>query len=96
MPFGFEEYERMADLARRVRGKVIISVNDIPAMRRVFVGLSVRPVDVRYTLGCNRGSSSTELIICNWWVVLLAGGDKRTQDRDIKVALDLARNLRSR
>jgi len=26
-------------------------------------------------------------------VVLLAGGDKRTQDRDIQTALDLARNL---
>lgn len=26
-------------------------------------------------------------------VVLLAGGDKGTQDRDIKVALDLARNI---
>lgn len=26
-------------------------------------------------------------------VVLLAGGDKRTQDRDIRTALDLARSL---
>ena len=26
-------------------------------------------------------------------VVLLAGGDKRTQDRDIKTAIDLARGL---
>jgi len=26
-------------------------------------------------------------------VILLAGGDKRTQDRDIKIALELARNL---
>jgi hypothetical protein len=26
-------------------------------------------------------------------IVLLAGGDKRTQDRDIRTALDLARNL---
>lgn len=26
-------------------------------------------------------------------VVLLAGGDKRTQDRDIQTALELARNL---
>ena len=26
-------------------------------------------------------------------VVLLAGGDKRTQDRDIKTAIELARNL---
>jgi putative addiction module killer protein len=26
-------------------------------------------------------------------IILLAGGDKRTQDRDIKTALDLAENL---
>lgn len=26
-------------------------------------------------------------------IVLLAGGDKRTQDKDIETALDLARNL---
>jgi putative addiction module killer protein len=26
-------------------------------------------------------------------IVLLAGGDKRTQDRDIKTALDLSQNL---
>jgi putative addiction module killer protein len=26
-------------------------------------------------------------------VVLLAGGDKRTQDRDIKIAIELARGL---
>ena len=29
----------------------------------------------------------------NTLVVLLAGGDKRTQDRDIKTALDLSENL---
>lgn len=27
------------------------------------------------------------------WVVLLAGGDKRTQDRDIETALELARDI---
>jgi probable addiction module antidote protein len=27
------------------------------------------------------------------WVILLAGGDKRTQDRDIQTALELARNV---
>lgn len=29
----------------------------------------------------------------NSLVILLAGGDKKTQSRDIKIALDLARNL---
>jgi putative addiction module killer protein len=30
---------------------------------------------------------------CGTLAVLLAGGDKRTQDRDIQTALELARNL---
>ncbi len=29
----------------------------------------------------------------NTLVILLAGGDKRTQDRDIKAAMDLAQNV---
>ncbi len=28
------------------------------------------------------------------WIVLLAGGDKSTQSADIKIALELARNLK--
>ena len=28
------------------------------------------------------------------WIVLMAGGDKSTQSADIKIALELARNLK--
>lgn len=46
---------------------MIISVNDIPAMRRAFAGLSMDTVGINYTVGGNKGRGRfTELIIRNW------------------------------
>lgn len=54
----------MAELARTIKGKMVLSVNDIPAMREVFSGLAIRSVDIEYTVGVapNRKKAS-ELII---------------------------------
>jgi DNA adenine methylase len=35
--FGLEQYAIMADLARSIKGKIMISVNDIPEMREAFL-----------------------------------------------------------
>lgn len=66
--FGLEQYVVMADWARRMKGKIIISVNDIPEMRKAFSGMSIKTVDIQYTVGgAGRSASKTkELIICNW------------------------------
>ncbi len=65
--FGLEQYERMAELARSIRGKMIISVNDIPEMHSAFAGLTIQRQDIRYTVGGadNRTKVSGELIIHN-------------------------------
>lgn len=65
--FGLENYERMANLAKNVKGQMIISINDVPAMREIFKGLITEQVDIQYTLaGGNRGQNkSKELIIRN-------------------------------
>lgn len=63
--FGQEQYDRMAVLARSVKGKMIISVNDIPQMRQVFEGLTQRTVSTTYSLGDNR-QQANELIITNF------------------------------
>lgn len=63
--FGLEQYARMATLAGAVKGKMIISVNDISQMRRVFEGFTLRTVDVTYSLGDNRQQAS-ELLITNF------------------------------
>jgi DNA adenine methylase len=65
--FGFDNYILMAELAKSIHGKMIISVNDIPEMRRVFDGLTMESVDINYTVGGGRrGKESRELIIKNW------------------------------
>jgi DNA adenine methylase len=65
--FGLEQYGVMAGLARSIKGKMIISVNDIPEMRQVFDGLSMERTEINYTVGGGgRSSPSGELIIRNW------------------------------
>ena len=64
--FSLEEYDRMAELARTIKGHMVISVNDIPEMRKAFEGLRIEAVDVQYTVGgVGRGKAARELIIVN-------------------------------
>lgn len=66
--FGLGEYDRMAELARTIKGKMVISVNDVPEMRRAFRGLSISTADITYRVGGSgraRGPSR-ELIVTNF------------------------------
>lgn len=65
--FGLDQYDRMATLARSIKGKMLISVNDIPEMQKTFHGLSMERVEINYTVGGGgRGKAVGELIIRNW------------------------------
>lgn len=64
--FGFDNYELMAELARTIKGRMVISVNDIEEMRHVFNGLPMTTVDISYTVGGSGGVKRRELIIRNW------------------------------
>jgi DNA adenine methylase len=68
VPFGLETYERMAEFARTIAGKMVISVNDIPEMRRAFKGLRMERLELRYSVGgAGRGREPRgELIIRSW------------------------------
>lgn len=65
VPFGMDQYVQMAELARTIQGKVIISVNDHPDMREVFWGLNIDGVNTTYSVGSNNGHKAGELIIRN-------------------------------
>ena len=65
--FGLENYDHMAELARSTKGKMIISVNDIPEMRQAFNGLNIQTVDISYNLKVTgKPSPKKELVICNF------------------------------
>lgn len=66
--FGLDQYDRMADLLRTIKGKAVVSVNDIPEMRLAFKGLTMKRLSINYTVGASgqgRGPKG-ELLICNF------------------------------
>lgn len=66
--FGLDQYTRMAELLRSMKGKAVVSVNDIPEMRRAFKGLRTSRLTVSYTVGASgRGRTPKgELVIRSW------------------------------
>lgn len=66
--FGLDQYARIAELPRTMKGKAIVSVNDIPEMRRVFKGFRTARLAVSYTVGASgRGRAPKgELVIRSW------------------------------
>lgn len=65
--FGLNQYTRMAEMMRSIKGKAIVSVNDIPEMRAAFHGLTQRRLSIRYTVGSPSGRGEKgELLIRNW------------------------------
>lgn len=68
VPFALEEYAKMADLMRGMRGRAVATVNDLPEMRAAFKGLPMTRVGIRYTLAKadQRPGETGELIIRSW------------------------------
>ncbi|RUI59380.1 DNA adenine methylase [Pseudomonas aeruginosa] len=64
--FPLEQYHAMADLARTVKGRMVISINDHPDIRKVFAGLRLKAVPFRHTVGGAQGKEVGELIYFNW------------------------------
>lgn len=66
--FPIDEYVRLSDMMRRCRGRVMVSLNDHPDVRRIFDGLHFGELDIRYSLGNVHGEvkTSKEVVITNW------------------------------
>lgn len=67
VPFELAQYGRMAQLLRSIKGKALVTVNDIPEMRAAFKGLPMREVSITYSVGTPAARRrSGELIIANF------------------------------
>lgn len=66
--FGFEQYQQIADFMRTCKGKVMVSINDHPAIREAFDGLHMMGLDIKYSVANTHGQPETskELVITNW------------------------------
>lgn len=68
VPFEFDQYEQMAETMRRCKGKVMVSINDHPDIRRAFDGLPMLELGIKYSVGNAQAApqESKELVITNW------------------------------
>ncbi|EHO7591691.1 hypothetical protein MSU25_000109 [Salmonella enterica] len=64
--FPMSEYFRMAELAKSIKGKMVISVNDIPEMHKAFFGLEIRTLDHQYSVRRGKRTPVRELVIRNF------------------------------
>jgi DNA adenine methylase len=63
----FEEYTAMADFARSCKGRVMISLNDHPAIRTAFEGFAIAETELVYAIGKAEGRAAAgEVVITNW------------------------------
>lgn len=63
--FPLRNYDDMARMATSARAKVVISVNDIPEMRKAFDGLNIESISINHTVCGAGGVPRKELIITN-------------------------------
>jgi DNA adenine methylase len=68
--FTTEDHKRLRDMLKRIAGKVIISYDNHPEIRRLYKGFNIRETDpVPYTINNRPGSTekrSGELLITNF------------------------------
>jgi DNA adenine methylase len=68
VPFELGQYDAMAEAMRQMKGRAIVSVNDIPAMRAAFKGFPTQRLEIRYQVGGRDQPRKVtgELLIRSW------------------------------
>jgi DNA adenine methylase len=64
--FSRSDFTRLAELMASIAGKMIVSINDVPEIRKVFAGHTMLPVRVTYTINDGDSMEFGELIIANF------------------------------
>jgi len=68
VPFPRDEYVKLADLMKTMNGKAIVSLNAHPEIKKIFKGLKMKTVGIKYSVAnkTRSGKESKELIIRNF------------------------------
>lgn len=61
--FSRDDFTRLADALRQIKGKFLLSINDRPEVRDIFTGFRLEPVSTTYTVAGAGGQKAAELLI---------------------------------
>ena len=63
--FSENDFKELAQRLGRLEGKFILSLNDVPEVRKIFAGFKLREIDLPYTAQREAGKRFRELLISN-------------------------------
>jgi len=61
--FGRQDFQRLADALAAIRGRFVMSINDVPEIRDIFAWARIEEVQTTYTIGSKGAKPAAELII---------------------------------
>lgn len=61
--FGRDQFARLAETLRGIKGRFILSINDVPEIREAFRGFEMVEAELLYSVGGGKGTSAHELIL---------------------------------
>lgn len=63
--FGRDQFEKMAKILGDLDGAFILSINDVPEIRKIFEGFIFEEVQLKYTVGSGVAKDAKELFVSN-------------------------------
>nr|WP_010399387.1 DNA adenine methylase [Paracoccus sp. TRP] len=64
--FARSDFERMAEMLASIRGRFVLSINDVPQIRETFSQFQITEVQTTYTISSAGSEQVPELLICNY------------------------------
>ncbi len=61
--FDRDQFALLADRLRRLKGRFILSINDVPDIRETFAGFELEQVELLYSVSGGKGRPARELIV---------------------------------
>ncbi|WP_051284476.1 DNA adenine methylase [Desulforegula conservatrix] len=61
-----DDYKEMAGILGSIKGKFLLTINDLPEMREVFKDFSLKEVSLKYSVSCRKPTEGKELIFTNY------------------------------
>lgn len=66
--FAKEDFSALAEQLRGIKGKFLLSINDVPEIRQIFDGFNILPINLRYSVRSGSHMIANELLIANYQI----------------------------
>lgn len=64
--FGREDFRKLQGILEQIKGRFILSINDVPEIRKLFKGFKIETVGTTYNVAANQKKKVQELLIMNY------------------------------